>query len=109
MAKYLGDTAIRIFTKEEILKSCWTAGYMSLYQSCGQMPNHGVGAKFWRKTWPENSYWTLTQVDLKDPGHGKAFGKLTWKGVESDKIDRVRSPLKRGVWQYEPAPNNTNS
>jgi small subunit ribosomal protein S34 len=66
------------------------------------MPDYGVGKKFNRKTWPEDSYWTMTKIDFKDPGHGKAWGVLTWKGEsKSGKEERILGPLKRGIWQYK--------
>jgi hypothetical protein len=53
---------------------------MSLVQICGQQPNQGVGYKFWRKTWPTDSYYEIAEVKLKDPAHGKIWGFKTWRG-----------------------------
>jgi small subunit ribosomal protein S34 len=97
----LAEAGVKVWTKQEILKQ-WTTGYMSMFQMCGQLPNRGVGYRFYRKTWPENSYYELSTIKLKDPGHGKAWGYFVWKGERSEQPLKVRSPLKRGIWQYTP-------
>lgn len=58
----------------------------SLYQMLSAMPKDGVGMKMAQDRWVKkgitDSYWEITQVRLKDEGrHGKAWGKLVWKGI----------------------------
>mmetsp|Transcript_8475 Transcript_8475/g.12522 ORF Transcript_8475/g.12522 Transcript_8475/m.12522 type:complete len:101 (-) Transcript_8475:29-331(-) len=92
--------AFRTYTKEEIVKPLTGRYYKNLFELAAKYPEQGVGFKFWRKTWPENSYYTITRISFKDPRHGKAFGVLTWKGETKDHEEKVRSPLKLGVWNY---------
>ncbi|KAJ1632724.1 hypothetical protein T492DRAFT_986260 [Pavlovales sp. CCMP2436] len=71
------------------------------------MPNRGIGTRFVRKSWDRNGYedshWTVTRIRFKPDGcHGKAWGKLTWRGAEPTWEKEVRSPLKR-EWRCLPA------
>lgn len=57
----------------------------NLYKVLGRHPNDGVGLRVSQTRWGErgisNSYWLVTRSKLKCEGqHGKAWGKLHWKG-----------------------------
>ncbi|CAG9313994.1 unnamed protein product [Blepharisma stoltei] len=90
---------IKVFTKEEVLNPA--KNYKDLYELAGQYRCKGVGFHFWRSTWPPNSYYTITKMDLKDPSHGKAWGILTWKGKKGVKEEKIASPLKKGTWRFK--------
>ncbi|EGR29610.1 hypothetical protein IMG5_152110 [Ichthyophthirius multifiliis] len=61
-----------------------------------------VGFKFWRKTWPEQCYYVVKDMKLKDWGHGRAFGILYWKGIQQNNTPvRIRNGNKRGIWRYD--------
>ena len=58
----------------------------SLYQVLSRYPNDGVGQRVHQTRWSmkgiADSYWVVTRTKLKLEGkHGKAWGKLYWKGV----------------------------
>ena len=68
--------------------------------------NKGVGMKFWRKSWPENSYFTLTKVEWDNVRLGKAWGVLTWEGISEVQEKEIRGALKLGAWQYKAQEND---
>eukprot|EP01113_Clastostelium_recurvatum_P031924 TRINITY_DN4039_c0_g1_i1.p1 TRINITY_DN4039_c0_g1~~TRINITY_DN4039_c0_g1_i1.p1 ORF type:complete len:143 (-),score=20.37 TRINITY_DN4039_c0_g1_i1:42-449(-) len=64
--------------------------------------NYGIGNKFSRKTWRhwgDSSYWTVTRVVpttiLPAQNRGKAWGKLTWRGVTDTEETEIRGVHKR--------------
>ncbi|KAI0317739.1 hypothetical protein OF83DRAFT_1119783 [Amylostereum chailletii] len=79
----------------------------SLYQILSRYPQDGVGQRVYQTRWPAkgiaDSYWEITRTSLKLHGeHGKAWGKLVWKGkVVSQRPERIPGSLKytwaRGV------------
>jgi small subunit ribosomal protein S34 len=57
----------------------------NLYQVLSRAPGGGVGQRVHQIRWTEkgirNCYWQVTRTRLKLEGsHGKAWGKLYWKG-----------------------------
>lgn len=100
MFKWLARS-YKVYTKEEILKPFFNRPYKNLIEMAGSKPNDGIGMKFFRKTWPENSYFQLTRIEFYDCRHGKAWGIKTWQGVSEDKERIIPSPLKLGTWLYE--------
>lgn len=57
----------------------------NLYQVISRAPGGGVGKKVHQLRWSEkqisDSYWVVTRAMFKCEGrHGKAWGKLYWKG-----------------------------
>lgn len=57
----------------------------NLYQVLSRAPGGGVGLRVHQIRWTEkgirNCYWQVTRTRLKLEGsHGKAWGKLYWKG-----------------------------
>lgn len=43
-----------------------------------------------------NTYWVVTRVKLSpDQNHGKAYGKLVWRGKARAEEEEIRSPLKK--------------
>lgn len=57
----------------------------NLYQVLSRHPHDGVGMKVHQTRWGNKgigeSYWVVTRANLKLEGqHGKAWGKLFWKG-----------------------------
>merc|ERR1711865_208482 len=73
----------------------------NLFELCRLLPNYGVGFKLKRNSWKaEDCYWTLSKTaPTMDGRHGKAYGKLTWKGVEQPTEKKIRGVLKR-PWSY---------
>ncbi|EAS02898.1 hypothetical protein TTHERM_00492510 (macronuclear) [Tetrahymena thermophila SB210] len=81
--------------------------YKNIYELASQYPGTGIGFKFWRKTWPSNSFYVLQDIDLKGTRHGNAYGILYWKGIQQSNTPvRIRNGNKRGVWRYDI--NNTS-
>ena len=91
----------KIFTKEEVLKPFFNRGYKNLIEMAGSNKNKGVGLKFWRKSWPDNSYFTLTKIEFENARSGRAWGVLTWEGVSKAEEKEIRGVLKLGTWQYK--------
>lgn len=57
----------------------------SLYSVLARYPKDGVGQRVHQTRWSmkgiSDSYWLVTRTKLKLEGqHGKAWGKLVWKG-----------------------------
>ena len=57
----------------------------ALYRTLSRLPRDGVGARVTQRRWAakgiEGSYWEVTRTKLKDDGrHGKAWGRLVWRG-----------------------------
>ncbi|PCH41323.1 hypothetical protein WOLCODRAFT_69488 [Wolfiporia cocos MD-104 SS10] len=73
----------------------------NLYQVLARYPQDGVGQRVYQTVWGvkgiEGSYWEVTRTKLKLEGnHGKAWGKLYWKGKQvSEKEERITGGLKR--------------
>lgn len=94
-------------TARALLSKC------NLYDIVTRLPRNGVGYKLRRKTWPENSYWKLTQVKIsvkqsvEGMNHGKAWGHFTWLGDEkNEEPTRVRGAHKK-VWQTADSTDTT--
>lgn len=73
----------------------------NLYQVLSRYPQDGVGLKVHQTRWGDKgiarSYWKITRSSLKMEGrHGKAYGKLFWKGELSLSCN-WRSPLSNCV------------
>ncbi|ETW84260.1 hypothetical protein HETIRDRAFT_170757 [Heterobasidion irregulare TC 32-1] len=72
----------------------------NLFQVLSRYPNDGVGQKVHQTRWgPKGiagSYWQVTRASLKQEGsHGKAWGKLIWRGkAVSKREERIRGALK---------------
>ena len=95
----------KTFTKEEVLKPLLKRKYKNLFELAASQPNSGIGAKFYRKSWPKGSYVTLTSIRFNDPRHGTAVGIKHWKG-KPEREQLIRGPLKLGIWRYT---NENNS
>ncbi|KIO19880.1 hypothetical protein M407DRAFT_246026 [Tulasnella calospora MUT 4182] len=83
----------------------------NLYQVLSSLPKDGVGARItqarWEKKGIQDSYWEITRVRLKAEGnHGKAWGKLVWKGKPvNEHTTRIRQGLK---YLWKDIPNSPN-
>ncbi|KAL1681346.1 hypothetical protein EV122DRAFT_288100 [Schizophyllum commune] len=72
----------------------------SLPRVLSRTPDGGVGRRVHQVRWSEkqipDSYWVVSRTQFKLGGsHGKAWGKLYWKGKPvSDKEERIRGTLK---------------
>ncbi|KIM25620.1 hypothetical protein M408DRAFT_331149 [Serendipita vermifera MAFF 305830] len=72
----------------------------TLYRTLSRLPKDGVGARVAQRRWTakgiEGSYWEVTKIRLKPDGqHGKAWGRLVWKGKAiSPQEERIRGGLK---------------
>ena len=81
---------------------------LAVFDVASKLPSRGVGQRISRKTWEDNSFWTVERVQVKlvayylwhsilvrilcrfsqtmvlltmqDGRHGKAYGVLTWRG-----------------------------
>lgn len=90
----------KTFTKEEVLKPLLNRKYKNLFEMAVSLPNQGKGAMFYRKSWDEGCYYTITNIEFKDPRHGLARGIKYWKGKAFRKEEPIRGTLKLGTWQY---------
>ncbi|KAH7916674.1 hypothetical protein BJ138DRAFT_1074553 [Hygrophoropsis aurantiaca] len=76
----------------------------NLYQILSRTGKDGVGQRVHQIRWTDkgirSSYWLVTKSQLKLEGnHGKAWGKLYWKGkLVSDRPERIPGSLKY-KWQ----------
>ncbi|KAF8803794.1 hypothetical protein BYT27DRAFT_7225732 [Phlegmacium glaucopus] len=72
----------------------------NLYQILSRTPTGGVGTEVHQVRWSEkhisDSYWVITRSKFKCEGnHGKAWGRLYWKGVlVSPREELIRGALK---------------
>jgi small subunit ribosomal protein S34 len=69
----------------------------SLFQILNGLRYFGVGSKVTRSIYkfPE-TYWIVTRVQLsKDQMHGKAWGRMVWRGRLKGDEERIGSPLKK--------------
>ena len=60
----------------------------NLYQVLSRYPRDGVGQRVYQTRWGmkgiEDCYWEVTRTKLKLEGtHGKAWGRLIWRGASS--------------------------
>ena len=58
----------------------------SLYSVLSRYPKDGAGQRIHQTRWSmkgiADSYWLVTRTKLKQEGqHGKAWGKLVWRGA----------------------------
>lgn len=61
----------------------------TLYRALSRLPRDGIGARLAQCRWDakgiHGSYWEVTRTKLKlDGTHGKAWGRLVWKGKRAD-------------------------
>ncbi|KAH7888019.1 hypothetical protein F5I97DRAFT_1864912 [Phlebopus sp. FC_14] len=72
----------------------------NIFQVLSRYPNDGVGQTVHQVRWTQKGihdcYWRVTRSKLKLEGtHGKAWGKLVWKGkVVSEREEMIRGTLK---------------
>lgn len=58
----------------------------TLYRTLSRLPKDGVGSRLAQRRWDakgiQESYWEVTRTRLKPDGaHGKAWGRLIWRGL----------------------------
>ncbi|KAF9268254.1 hypothetical protein L218DRAFT_918729 [Marasmius fiardii PR-910] len=72
----------------------------NLYEVLSGTPTGGVGKHIYQTRWSHKQipdcYWVVTRTKFKCEGkHGKAWGKLVWRGKEvSTQEERIRGSLK---------------
>ncbi|KAJ3857147.1 hypothetical protein EV368DRAFT_71168 [Lentinula lateritia] len=72
----------------------------NLYEVLSRTPSGGVGKRVYQPRWSQKNildcYWVVTRSQFKCEGkHGKAWGKLFWKGrLVSTTEERIRGSLK---------------
>ncbi|KAJ3990319.1 hypothetical protein F5890DRAFT_1399289 [Lentinula detonsa] len=72
----------------------------NLYEVLSRTPSAGVGKHVYQLRWSQKNipdcYWVVTRSHFKCEGkHGKAWGKLVWKGRPvSAREERIRGSLK---------------
>ncbi|KAH9999360.1 hypothetical protein BJV77DRAFT_1058402 [Russula vinacea] len=91
----------------------------NLYQVLARYGADGVGQRVYQTRWTtkgiSDCYWTVTRTTLKKGGtHGKAWGRLVWRGKEvSPREERIRGGLKyswkHGVSGHSGAPTILNT
>mmetsp|Transcript_4234 Transcript_4234/g.10937 ORF Transcript_4234/g.10937 Transcript_4234/m.10937 type:complete len:124 (-) Transcript_4234:316-687(-) len=82
----------------------WETRQKNFFELATTLPRNGAGYRFARRIWLKDgrcdSFWTVVGLKLKPDGlHGKAYGRLTWRGRQDPRIREIRSPRKRG-WRY---------
>ncbi|KAF8901641.1 hypothetical protein CPB84DRAFT_1815101 [Gymnopilus junonius] len=76
----------------------------NLYEVLSRTPSGGIGTEIHQTRWTNknigDSYWVVTSSQFKCEGkHGKAWGRLYWKGkLVSPRDERIRGALKYS-WQ----------
>jgi len=74
----------------------------NLFDVIRVLPRQGLGQKVSRKSWQDNSYWTIERVKISlDGRHGKAHGLLTWRGTTAEKPTKINGVLKN-LWRALP-------
>ncbi|KAI0307358.1 hypothetical protein B0F90DRAFT_1687772 [Multifurca ochricompacta] len=77
----------------------------NLYQILSRYPVDGIGQRIYQTRWATKGivdcYWVVTRTSLKKGGtHGKAWGRLVWRGKEvSPREERIRGGLKY-TWKH---------
>ncbi|ESK93718.1 hypothetical protein Moror_1416 [Moniliophthora roreri MCA 2997] len=72
----------------------------NLFEVLSKTASGGVGKHVYQTRWSRkqisDSYWVVTRTKLKCEGkHGKAWGKLVWRGKEvSEREELIRGSLK---------------
>ncbi|KAK1231719.1 hypothetical protein PQX77_005151 [Marasmius sp. AFHP31] len=85
---------------QKLPPSLTPSGTGSLYEILSKTPTGGVGKHVYQTRWSKkqipDSYWVVTRTKFKCEGkHGKAWGKLVWRGKEvSTREERIRGSLK---------------
>jgi small subunit ribosomal protein S34 len=79
----------------------------NLLQVLSRYPNNGIGQKVhqirWREKSIEDCYWEVTRSNIKLGGsHGKAWGRLVWKGKSSALVCVGNVKLRGGGFQGKP-------
>ncbi|KAF4619259.1 hypothetical protein D9613_005391 [Agrocybe pediades] len=75
-------------------------GSGNLYEVLSRTPSGGVGSEVHQTRWShkniDNCYWVVTRSVFKCEGkHGKAWGRLYWRGKEvSPREERIPGSLK---------------
>ncbi|KAF8165054.1 hypothetical protein B0H34DRAFT_687602 [Crassisporium funariophilum] len=86
--------------KKTALPPVLKASTGNLYEVLSRTPTGGIGAEVhqlrWSKKQIPDSYWVVTRSRFKCDGkHGKAWGRLYWKGVlVSAREEQIRGSLK---------------
>jgi small subunit ribosomal protein S34 len=81
------NKALRALMPKETLAQLALANKSgNLYEVLSRQPRDGVGSIVHQPRWTGKnivgSYWLVTRIVLKGKGdHGKAWGKLVWKGA----------------------------
>ncbi|KAF8583956.1 hypothetical protein K439DRAFT_1347357, partial [Ramaria rubella] len=80
----------------------------TLYETLSRMPGDGIGTRVTQARWAakgiQNCYWEVTKVQIKDAGkHGKAWGRLVWRGPRPGGERRIPGGLKYG-WKLVAPP-----
>jgi len=83
-----------------------TASRKNLFDLCWEHQDMGKNQRFTRSIWrrPE-CYWTVTnvQLTLKDKKkRGRAWGLLTWRGLQEGEEREITSTLKKEWHIYDP-------
>ncbi|KAH9977991.1 hypothetical protein BGW80DRAFT_1285270 [Lactifluus volemus] len=82
------------------LPSGLTTKPANLFQVLSRYPTDGVGQRVHQTRWTAkrivDCYWVITRTSLKNDGtHGKAWGRLVWRGKEvSPREELIRGGLK---------------
>ncbi|KAJ4472170.1 hypothetical protein J3R30DRAFT_3298829 [Lentinula aciculospora] len=72
----------------------------NLYEVLSRTPSGGVGKRVYQLRWSQKNisdcYWVVSRSQFKCEGkHGKAWGKLFWKGKPvSTRTERIKGSLK---------------
>ncbi|KAI0047299.1 hypothetical protein FA95DRAFT_1461705, partial [Auriscalpium vulgare] len=98
MSRRLAEAVNKLLPKD--LPPSLSSKRGNLYEVLARYPKDGVGQRVYQLRWGEKgiegSYWKVTRAMLKMNGtHGKAWGRLTWRGqVVSTQDERIPGGLK---------------
>ncbi|TRM68431.1 hypothetical protein BD626DRAFT_626734 [Schizophyllum amplum] len=112
-AQASGSSAIaksleRLLPKPSERPPSLSSGASALPRILSRTPDNGIGRRVHQVRWSEKQiadcYWVVSRTQFKLGGaHGKAWGKLYWKGkLVSEKEERIRGDLKY-TWAEGPS------
>ena len=75
----------------------------NLVEQISRYPGFGANFKVYQKTWPENSFYHVTHMQLFSGRYGRLRGLKYWKGqLVSNSYEKIPKILQRGLWRFDP-------
>lgn len=102
--KALFEKVIKRYTLREVARHATLAsGSKNLLEMITRYPGFGSHFKVSKRTWPENSFYHVTRMQLFGGRYGRLYGLKYWNGeLVSDKFEKIPRVLQRGMWRFDP-------